>query len=354
MIRFLLVAMILAIVVFRQPLELLAKQSIASLEHQLIMMQQNLNGNQGFLAWEEKIVSLMKMLGMDRLDGNSLNQQLDQVMEAIGQQVGDQRLLHGLHIRRLPFNEGQGNHVTAGSESIQVSSGDPGVSQKEVQTAAHMIQTLSLPILRENVSEPVQPSHVVLFSSKAAYAKALENAGIENDMVKHIVEKTGGITVGSDVWIPLYALQSNGDLANVLTHELTHVALNQKEISDHIPDWVNEGIAWHDGMLALQNIQPRTAKQESALMNRQIRLVAQQGALLPLTVDEQGILQAHYNVEWEDYLAVENLIQQEGIEKFRAFLEDTVKDGVDKSFLNHYQMSINTYENQFYQTLNKG
>jgi hypothetical protein len=351
-IRFLLIVILLVGILFHSHFASFLQQSAASMENRWIALAQNLNGNERLLALAESVLSFLKKWGIDPLDGRTLDQQVNQVVDAIGQQIGDQRLLHGLHIRRLPFEERQGNgKVTV--ENISVSAGDPGVSASQVHSAARLIQNLSLPVLRQNVAAPDEPVRVVLFSTRSAYAQALEHAGIQSNLVQAIVDKTGGITVGSDVWIPLYALSSDGDLANVLTHELTHVVLNQKGIGEKIPDWVNEGIAWHDGMLAWQEIQPQKAKWQAAMMNRQIQLVAQRGELLPLTVDEEGILHASYNVEWEDYLAVEHLLQQGGGEKFRAFLNDAAKDGAEASFLAQYNVPLRTYEESFYQSLKK-
>lgn len=75
----------------------------------------------------------------------------------------------------------------------------------------------------------------------------------------------------------------------------------------------------------MQQVDPRAAQRIENAFNQQIQKVADAGQLLPLTVDEQAILTARYNVEWEGYLALQNLIQQQEIDKFRAFLAGTLQ-----------------------------
>jgi hypothetical protein len=163
-------------------------------------------------------------------------------------------------------------------------------------------------------------------------------------MIRNIVSQTGGVTVGSDVWIPLYALQDESDLANVLTHELTHVVLNQMGIGDQLPTWINEGVAWLNGREAQSRIAPDKVAAEDEAFAQQIRQAAAAGKLVPLSAGEEEILRAPYNVEWEDYLAVRQLIQQGGPASFQAFLRDAVKYGVDKSFALHYHTTLDQYE----------
>jgi hypothetical protein len=146
-------------------------------------------------------------------------------------------------------------------------------------------------------------------------------------------------------------LQDQSDLANVLTHELTHVVLNQKGIGDSLPTWINEGIAWHDGLLAQSQVSPQKTQQLTAKLNQQIHQVAQQQQLLQLSASENDILSANYNVEWEDYLAVQNLLNTYGNQAFLSFLNGISQNGVDASFQQTYNMSRANYEASFYQTL---
>ncbi|WP_018132248.1 hypothetical protein [Effusibacillus pohliae] len=298
----------------------------------------------------------LNQLHLQRPDPNNIQQQVGQVLHTIDQldqQLVDQLLTRSLGIRNLPslpeFHNPQTSDHSVGQ--IQVLAGDSGVTQADLQAAVKTIQNISLPILQQNLWKPTETTRVVLFSSHEGYANALRKSGIQASMIPSIVSKTGGLTVGKDVWIPLYASKSNAELADVLTHELTHTALNEQGIGEVIPTWVNEGIAWHNGMAAMNQVDPRMAQQMTNALNRQIQQVAQRGQLLPLSASEQDMLRARYNVEWEDYLAVENLIRQGGMNKFRTFLAGTRKLGVSNSFATQYSESLHVYENEFYQSL---
>ncbi|MGZ4134780.1 MAG: hypothetical protein ACXVC1_05755, partial [Tumebacillaceae bacterium] len=91
----------------------------------------------------------------------------------------------------------------------------------------------------------------------------------------------------------------------------------------------------------------------AAELTKQVQDAKQNGKLLPLTASEDDILTADYNVEWTDYLAIQNLISQDqnGPAKIDAFLNGIAKQGVDNSFQAQYGQSITQYEKEFTQTL---
>jgi hypothetical protein len=296
------------------------------------------------------LLSLIQLL-TNSDDADSIKQQVNQVYHDESQpyQFSDQRFVHRLHRKHLPTqNAIQQTNVNG----IKVFAGDTRVTSNQLKLAEQIIQTISLPILQQNVGDvPAQNTRVVLFSNPQTYANSLEEAGVSPDQLKNIASETGGLTVGSDVWIPLYNLQDQSDLANVLTHELTHVVLNQKGIGDSLPTWINEGIAWHDGLLAQAQVSPPEAQQLTSKLNQQIHQVAQQQQLLQLSASENDILNANYNVEWEDYLAIQNLLDTYGNQAFLTFLNGIPQTGVDESFQQTYNMSRTSYETSFYQSL---
>jgi hypothetical protein len=284
-------------------------------------------------------------------DVDSIMQQFNRVIADERQlhQLSDQGFVHRLGLKHLPKQKA--NQQTS-VHGIVVASGDARVSSNQLKLAKQIIQNISLPILQQNVGDvPAQNTRVMLFSNPQTYENSLAKAGVPQDQLKNIASETGGLTVGSDVWIPLYNLQDQSDLANVLTHELTHVVLNQKGIGDSLPTWINEGIAWHDGLLAQSQVSPQEAQQLTEKMNQQIHQVAQQQQLLQLSASEDDILNAKYNVEWEDYLAVQNLLNTYGNQAFLSFLNGIEQNGVDASFQQTYNMSRESYETSFYQTL---
>lgn len=256
---------------------------------------------------------------------------------------------HRVHVRKLPRN------LQALSQSLgngnTLAAGDAGVSAHMIAQIGDIIVQNSLPVLQNQLGTAPQSTHIVLFSNQRSYAQALLQAGVPASQVTQMVKETGGITVNSDVWIPLYASSDGTDLANVLTHELTHAVLNQQGIGDALPTWINEGTAWSDGLAAETALDASRVNALAQESNQQLKSATN---LLPLTANEQDILNASYNVEWEDYLAVHHLIAQYGAQKYESFLHSVKASGVDASFQSSFGMSLQTFESQFYQSLEKG
>lgn len=253
------------------------------------------------------------------------------------------------HVHRLPRLGGQYT-VQAGS-GVTVSNGDRGVSARAVREAANTIEQVSVPLLTKDVGQAPSGAQVVLFSTRAAYGKALLQAGLSSDEAAAVVQQTGGITIGTSVWIPLYNLQDSAELTNVLTHELTHVVYNELGIGDRLPTWLDEGAAWREGLAAEAAVNPREAQALAQAYNAQLQDAAAQQMLLPLSANEQDILGADYNVEWQDYLAVQQLVDQYGESKFRAFLDGVPSQGADASFQAAYGISLSDYEKAFEERL---
>lgn len=230
---------------------------------------------------------------------------------------------------------------------ISVTNGDPGVSPATLDTVTRIVRGVSLPVLHDELGLQPLGAEIVVFSSPDSYGAALRRVGIPSALVTRAVMNTGGMTVGdSTVWIPLFNLRDDSDLANVVTHELTHVVFNQLGLARRMPVWLNEGTAWVDGLRAQAVIDLVKVAAEERLLDDGLRTVAARGGLLPLSTDENGILGAPYNVEWQDYRVVRDLIDGYGLGTFQAFLIDAVTEGVPKGFELYYRMSLQRYEDR--------
>ncbi|PWK03344.1 hypothetical protein [Tumebacillus permanentifrigoris] len=272
---------------------------------------------------------------------NELNQLNQQMMI-------DQAVIHRSGVRKLPRQSTSGRAQQNITSGLKLTAGDNTVSQNTLQTAAQIIQDISLPTLQQQLNQkPSAGTEIALFSSQRSYGQALLQAGVPRDQINAIVTNTGGITIGNAIWIPLYNLKDQTDLANVLTHELTHVIFNQQGIGESLPTWINEGMAWHVGLLGQQQLDPTSVQNQINHQNQSIAQVARSGQLLPLEASEDNILTAGYNVEWVDYLAVNQLLQTYGEDQFRAFLVDIPRYGVETSFQQHFGESITDFEDNF-------
>lgn len=268
-----------------------------------------------------------------------------------GTQIIEVRIDRRWGIHRLPAVPPQAEQ-SAGP--VKVQAGDRGVSAATLQRAVTTIQQVSLPVLSSNLNARLGTATVVLFSTPSAYANALRQAGLPASEISQIVRKTGGLTVGTEVWVPLYALQGHAELANVVTHELTHVWLNQQGLGDKLPTWINEGIAWYSGMTAEAQVSRVEAEALAQAYDGQLRAAAANGQLLPLSASESDILKANYNVEWEDYRAVQALVQAHGNAALRSFLSASRNEAVSTAFAQAFGISESTFEQQFLQSLERG
>ncbi|ADG07247.1 peptidase MA family metallohydrolase [Kyrpidia tusciae] len=295
---------------------------------------------------DETWTTISNMLESGQATPDQINQQLDQLSQELNQlhqALVDQSLARQIGIHRLPPERAGSPQSVSG---INIIPGDARVSRGALQAAADLVKNVSLPILKNELGQQPQKAQIVLFSTPRSYGNALARAGVDPNLIPQMVDHTGGVTVGSDIWVPLYPVQAESDLANVLTHELTHVTLNEMGIGDELPVWINEGIAWYDGTQAQAQLDPQKVIAQDEAMIQQLRAVARRGALLPLSAGEGQIIQAPYNVEWQDYLAVRQLLKDGGMEKFRSFLQNAAAKGVDQSFRDHYQIDLAQYENQ--------
>ncbi|WP_425801079.1 hypothetical protein ACHOLT_12415 [Desulfitobacterium sp. Sab5] len=234
------------------------------------------------------------------------------------------------------------------SQTITLYAGDTGISDETLKSASSLITSDSLPIIQNNTNlNPKKETEVVLYSSPDLYGNALLKAGISSDEISAIVSQTGGITVDSAIWIPMYNLQGKDDLANVLTHELTHVTFNQAGIGTKLPLWLNEGVCWHNGLAAQEKVNSTRTNRIIKAMTANLKKTAQNGELLPLDQIDQSLLSASYNVEFQGYLATEQLIDKHGLDRFKAFLNQTQRQDVQRSFQQNFGQSLGEFEKEF-------
>lgn len=240
----------------------------------------------------------------------------------------------------------------AANAQITVKAGDSRVSQSTLDTAVKIITQTSLPAIKDAVGTvPTQATNIVLYSSSSSYGRALQSAGLPYGDISTYVESTAGVTMGSDIWIPLFNISDEGELENVLTHELTHVVLNQMNIGDTLPTWINEGIAMRDGTTAQLQADPNGALIDMLTQEVGMLQAMKADELLPLTASENDIMDASYNVEYEDYLAVQSLINRYGLADFNTFFNAAESESVDQAFQDSFHTSMSSYENSFFTAL---
>ena len=259
-----------------------------------------------------------------------------------------ERIAQGL--RGLPSIQ-----ITTGQivvKNVSISAGDRAVSSMRLTKASQIIKDISLPTLSSLVGlSPAKNIQVVLFSSSKTYANALREAGIDPKSIPLLVANTGGLTVGTTIWIPLFNLKDNSDFANSLSHELFHACASSQGYDAQLPIWMNEGTAWRIGLMAMKQINPQKTALEMDSLEVGVRNAAKNGTLLPLTTSEDGILSAKYNVEYEDFMAVEQLVKKYGTSTYKNFITNLKYENVRKDFQNTFNTTIDNYQSSFIKSL---
>lgn len=234
---------------------------------------------------------------------------------------------------------------------LQIAEGDHSVTYQSLQRARKLIDAVGFKVVSENVGTlPLRPAEVYLYGSSGGYLQAVAHVFPKSE-ITIASGQTAGFTYSSSVVIPMYLYTNKAYLANTLTHELTHVVLNQEHLGALLPTWLNEGFAWYNGMEAERRVNPASEQRLYQLLLSGIQSAKEQQQLLPLNVGEEQVLHhnAQYNLEFFDYLAVNRLISTYGIKKFQGFLANIHGEGVSGSFQRSFGISLQQYDNQFYQ-----
>ncbi|UOF91328.1 hypothetical protein LSG31_03465 [Fodinisporobacter ferrooxydans] len=290
-------------------------------------------------AWNNQFLPGIQQLA-SQLQIPLQNLQFSQLMQQISQDV-----------QMLPGVQNANQNVPV-DQRLQVKAGDSNVSVRTVADVQKEINQYSIPTLEKSVTNPFQTNvEIVLFSQPATYRHALISAGVDVKNAHLMMQETGGVAFGNTVFIPLYQTNSQVEMVNILTHELTHVSIQQLGIANQLPIWLNEGLAWQEGFNAEQLADPFEVRMQQKEIAQSIRTAYQENRLLPLSADEQDILHANYNVEYQDYLAVTYLEQRFGSAKFDQFLNRLHQSKWEALLhsdpTNSYKQTYQTFESVF-------
>lgn len=193
-----------------------------------------------------------------------------------------------------------------------------------------------------------QSAKIILVQNAAGYSQALKSIGVPSSEASSLSEDSNGFTLDSTVIVPLFQNTSDTDLANTLTHELTHVNINQ-HISN-IPSWMNEGMAVYMGMNGQESIEnPLDFQSDELEYAEEILSVVQSKQLVPLTGYEAAILngQDTYDYELQDWLAVCDLISKYGKSSISTLAHYLENESPDQAFLDTFGESVSTFNDQF-------
>ncbi|MFB5192863.1 hypothetical protein [Alicyclobacillus fastidiosus] len=206
---------------------------------------------------------------------------------------------------------------------VNVEAVGKGATPEDVANAKRILAQVDAPALIQNtVQLPLkEPITIELIGNTTAYAGALKSLGVSPSQATNLSMDTGGFTQNSTILIPLSQNKDNADLANTLTHEMTHAIFNQN--ISYLPSWINEGIAVTMGMTGQKAVENATVYSAyERQLAESIVDVAGQNQLQPLADDESVILsgETSYDYELQDWLAVRDLISEHGVAAIDRYL----------------------------------
>lgn len=169
-----------------------------------------------------------------------------------------------------------------------------------------------------------KPVDIYIAKNQSDYEHALSRNGLSVSEAKNLSHDTGGFTLDNTIVIPLYQNGTAADMANTLSHEITHAFINDN--APNIPSWLNEGIAVYDGMTIQRDVQGQVPYDGYAKrMAETVLDAANTHQLLNLTDDENTVLygKSSYDLEIQDWLGVSYLIHHDGIRAMQNYLSLT-------------------------------
>lgn len=209
-------------------------------------------------------------------------------------------------------------------KNVKVIADGAGVTTKDVSRVQSLLNAVQSPELIQSTLHLTlqKPVSIELVSNSSEYEKALLKIGVSSTDAQSMSTTTGGFTQNSTVIIPLNQNERNIDLANTLTHELTHAFINQNVGT--LPSWLNEGIAVYMGMRGQQKVESAiNFAADQRQLAEDILDVAETYSLQPLSGNENLILsgKTSYDYELQDWLAVSYLISHKGISSMNRYLQ---------------------------------
>lgn len=238
---------------------------------------------------------------------------------------------------------------------IEVINGDGKVSTQLMQQVSNLLQTgkISQKVSQEYGFAFHNPIRIYLAADEEGYKQMLLNRGDSLQRAEKLVQVSGGMASQNAIYIPLGGYRVNGQLSekylkNTLAHELLHVLSSQNGLYS-MPSWIEEGLAWRIGLKLHYEGEPSVLSDGfKTWLRNQILQTQQSGQLIGLINNPEDTIMttAKYNVEIQDWVAVEYLIQQYGEDKLQSYLR-LIQQGDNEPFRNAFGTYRDTFEKQF-------
>lgn len=233
-----------------------------------------------------------------------------------------------------------GNQVVTAHACVVA--GDSDVTAAELQSVSTMFEHVYTGDVRDTGIQPTGQATITLYGSTSSYQQHFLNEGYSSTEAQQIADNAVATDEGPGIISVLMPAFNSVDGFNILAHEFTHALI--ANVSTQIPSWANEGVAWIEGIRGETNGSPDTTLQQGEQWDQWIDIVAhqQQGDLYPL--GDADPLSGDYNVESQDYYAVQQLVSEFGQTKFMRYVRAIDTDA--NAFQDTFGESFDTFSAQ--------
>lgn len=221
---------------------------------------------------------------------------------------------------------------------------EPGVTEEQLLSAAQIVKRVLPYDIASTGLQPAGTIEIDLYATTSSYTQHFVQEGYSASDAQDYGQNSQAVTESADsVSVDLDGLTYESGV-DVFAHELTHALIYT--VSQDIPDWVNEGLAWHQGIGAEGDGTPSQLLWNSLKWQQWEDIVdhQHQGNLYPL--GGANSLAPAYNVEAQDYFAVQQLIDQFGLPTVYQFVRKIDADGESAAFASTFGESESDFEAQ--------
>lgn len=211
----------------------------------------------------------------------------------------------------------------AQAANVQVINGDGQVSAQRLDQVKGKLPEISRNVSAEYGYSYNGPVNMYLVTEKTTYQQLLVSHGYTSTRASTLSEVSAGLARGNDVYIPLYASSSDNDMYGTIAHEMVHVLFNQNGLGGSLPSWINEGLANRTGFEVEYTGRPGIMLQShKQWLSNYILDIKHDGRLLGLLSSGDDTINSltNYDVEIQDWLAVDRIINQYGFDKMKNYL----------------------------------
>ncbi|KPV42970.1 hypothetical protein [Alicyclobacillus ferrooxydans] len=248
-----------------------------------------------------------------------------------------------IHAPTLPTGE----EVSSLHATVQTT--DSNVTPEALQSVDNLFEHVYQETVASEGITPVQKMNIHLYGSINAYQQHYLNEGYGKSDAQAIAEQSVASEEGTNTINILMPTLSTVDGLNILAHEFTHALTAQ--VSQKIPSWANEGGAWTQGVNAETDQSPSSMLKQGIQWNEWVDIVAHQQSNTLLPLGQASSLAGNYNVEAQDYFAVQQLVGQFGWPKFMKYVRAIDHDA--NAFSDTFGESFSTFSQHVTAVLKK-